>query len=154
LTEKPIGVSFNLGEAGLDEDTPHHVWNFWEEEYEGITEQQVDVVGLKPHTCKLLAIRPESETPEILSTTMHFTQGAIELSNFEWDESRKELSVTITRTTRKPEAIFFVFGAGWIPETALLDGDQIKLEMVAPEVIAVRHLYKRGQILKVRFSKG
>ena len=36
---------------------------------------------------------------------------------------------------------------------AFLDSEQVKLEMIAPEVIAVRHLYKRGQILKVKFSK-
>jgi alpha-galactosidase len=153
LTEKPIGASFTFSEIGLDEKLPHHVWNFWEQEYEGITEQQVDVTGLKPHSCKLLAIRPESEIPSILSTSMHFTQGAMELNNFEWDDSRKALLITITKTTRKPEAIFFVFSAGWIPETAFLDGEQIKLEMVAPEVIAVRHQYERGQILKVNFSK-
>ena len=153
LTEKPVGVSFNLNDAGLDEHVPHHIWDFWNQEYEGITEQQVDITGLKPHTCKLLAIRPESEIPTILSTTMHFTQGAVELSNFEWNEAKKELVVTITKTTRKPEAIFFEIGANWIPETAFLDDEQMKLEMVAPEVIAVRHQYKRGQILRMKFSK-
>ena len=153
LTEKPIGVSFNLHDVGLDETIPHHVWNFWEQEYEGVTEQQVDISGLKPHTCKLLAIRPESEIPSVLSTSIHFTQGAVEFNDFVWNESHNEIMLTVITATRKPEAIFFVFGPQWIPETAFLDGDQIKLEMVAPEVIAVRHLYKHGQILKVRFSR-
>ncbi|MFW9847128.1 MAG: glycoside hydrolase family 36 protein, partial [Candidatus Thorarchaeota archaeon] len=75
LEETPIDIEFTLTDVGLEEDTPHHLFEFWTEQYEGLYEKAVKIDHLKPHTVKLLAIRPETDVPSVLSTSMHFTQG-------------------------------------------------------------------------------
>jgi hypothetical protein len=151
LTDKPIDVTFSLGDMGLDPSKLHHVFDFWKQEYQGLSEKTVMVKGLKPHSCKLLAVRPESKVPMVLSTTMHFTQGAVELKSMSWDSSRHELSVTVAENAEDSEAVFFVYGNEWIPEKAFLDGKEVKLERVAQEVVSVRQVFKAGQTIKVRF---
>ncbi|RDE12911.1 MAG: hypothetical protein C4K49_09365 [Candidatus Thorarchaeota archaeon] len=151
LTDKPIDVTFPLGDMGLDPTKLHYVFDFWKQEYLGLSEKTVVIKGLNPHSCKLLAVKPETKVPTVLSTTMHFTQGAVELNGMSWDSSRHELSTTIAVNTRDSEAVFFVYGSNWRPEKALVDGVDAKLEQVAPEVVAVRQVFKTGQIVKVRF---
>ena len=153
LTEKPVGVSFSLGEIGLDKQTLHHVFSFWEERYEGLIEGRVELMGLKPHSCRLLCIKPAEDIPDVLSTSMHFTQGAVELSQLEWNPEKRALRVIVARTTNEPEAIFFVFGGNWTPERAYISDEQVKIEIIAPEVVAVRHQFKQGQIVRLEFAK-
>ena len=153
LTEKPVGVSFSLGEIGLDKQTLHHVFSFWEERYEGLIEGRVELMGLKPHSCRLLCIKPAEDIPDVLSTSMHFTQGAVELSQLEWNPEKRALRVIVARTTNEPEAIFFVFGENWTPERAYISDEQVKIEIIAPEVVAVRHQFKQGQIVRLEFAK-
>lgn len=151
LTDKPMDVTFSLDDMGLDPSKLHHVFDFWKQEYHGLSEKTMMVKGLKPHSCRMLAVRPESEVPTVLSTTMHFTQGAVELKSMSWDSSRHELSVTVAENAKDSEAVFFVYGNEWIPEKALLDGKEVKLERVAQGVVSVRQVFKAGQTIKVRF---
>lgn len=151
LTERPIDVSVPLEVAGLDASQPHHVFEFWKHEYQGLTENEVNIKHLKPHSCQLLVVKPESSTPNVLGTSIHFTQGAVELDNYAWNSAKRELSVTVTRSTKKTEAVFFVSGGSWVPKGALVDNAEVKLECVAPEVVAVRQVFKAGQTIKVSY---
>ncbi|MGY5860836.1 MAG: alpha-galactosidase [Candidatus Thorarchaeota archaeon] len=153
LTEKPIGVSFSLNEIGLNEHALHHVFSFWDECYEGLVEGKIEIMGLKPHSCRLLCIKPTEDIPDVLSTSMHFTQGAVELSHREWNPDERALRVSVTRTTNEPKAIFFVFEGNWTPERAYVSDEQVKIELIAPEVIAIRHQFKQGQIVRIEFAK-
>ena len=62
LNESPIDVTVALESMGLDPSVPHHVFDFWNQEYHGLSEDQITLHKLKPHTSKLLAIRPEQDT--------------------------------------------------------------------------------------------
>ncbi len=115
LTERPIDVSIRLEDAGLDASQPHHVFEFWKQEYLGLTENEMTIKHLKPHSCQLFAVKPESATPSVLGTSIHFTQGAVELDNSAWNSNKRELSITVKRSTRKPEAVFFVQGRDGFP---------------------------------------
>ncbi|TFG09585.1 alpha-galactosidase, partial [Candidatus Thorarchaeota archaeon] len=95
LTEREIDVEFPLDSIGREEKAPCHIFEFWEHKYEGETEDVVKIDALKPHTCRLLTIKPESPIPCVLSTSMHFSQGAVELKNQDWDPSQNELSVVV-----------------------------------------------------------
>ncbi|MFW9931338.1 MAG: alpha-galactosidase, partial [Candidatus Thorarchaeota archaeon] len=153
LNETPIDISVLLETIGLDPSVPHHVFDFWNQEYHGLSEEQIAIFGLKPHTSKLLVIRPESEIPSILSTSIHFTQGAVELSDVDWNDGGKELSMKIKKNSRQEESIFFVFSDQWIPSRAYVDDEKIGFEEIAPEVVAVKHKFKKGQILRVVFKQ-
>lgn len=153
LGEQPIDVSIPFCDLDLQEETPHHVFNFWSEQYEGLYERTFDIKGLKPHTSRLFCISPESPLPVVISTSMHYTQGGIELADYVWDETSNELSVTVKRSMKKPEAVFFALSGNWTPVTAHIDEEQVELDVIAPEVVAIRHQYVRGQMIRVRFAR-
>ncbi|MCF2136774.1 MAG: alpha-galactosidase [Candidatus Thorarchaeota archaeon] len=153
LSEKEISVQFDLPSVGLHETVPHHVFEFWTQQYEGTVEESMKVTGLRPHTCRLFVIRPEMETPMILSTSIHFTQGAVELKDQKWDSAKNELSVFVTTDTRHEEAVFIVFGPHWRPKRGSINDEPIRLDKVAPEVIAIRRQFKAGQEITVTFDR-
>ena len=152
LTEKTQDISFNLENIAFDGSELYHMFDFWNQEYLGISEKEVSVFGLSPHSSKLFLIRAQIPEPTILSTSMHFTQGAVELSNLEWNQLSQELSVKVTRNLRKAESIFFVFGDEWIPARGYVNDKQVSLEQVAPEVIAVKYQFKMGDCVKIKFT--
>ncbi|TFG03917.1 hypothetical protein EU538_12965 [Candidatus Thorarchaeota archaeon] len=84
---------------------------------------------------------------------MHFSQGAVELKNQDWDPSQNELSVVVERSTHVPEMVFFVFSNEWVPLDALLDDKHVKIERVAPEVLGVKAQFEAGQEIRVRFER-
>ncbi|MHA1638099.1 MAG: alpha-galactosidase, partial [Candidatus Thorarchaeota archaeon] len=153
LTEKTQDVSFNLEKIGFDGSERYHVFDFWKQEYLGITEKEVCVSEISPHSSKLLLIRAQLPEPTILSTSMHFTQGAVELSNLEWNQLSRELSVTVTRGLRKVESIFVVFGNEWIPAQGYINDTQVELEMIATEVVAIKDQFTKGDRVKIKFTK-
>ncbi|TFF91214.1 alpha-galactosidase [Candidatus Thorarchaeota archaeon] len=153
LTERNQDIEFSLPEIGRDEQIPCHIFEFWEQAYEGQTEDIVCIDGLKPHACKLLIVKPEAPTPCVLSTSMHFSQGAVELKDQDWDPSQNELSVVVDRTTHVPESIFFVFSNEWEPLDAMVDSRKVETEKIAPEVIGVTAVFEAGQEIRVRFER-
>jgi len=153
LNESPIDVSCKLDSVGLESAHPHHVFDFWNHEYHGLSEDTISVTGLKPHSCKLLLVKPETKEPALLSTSIHFTQGAVEISDIDWNAGGKELSMRTTLDTRTEESIFIVFGEEWIPSRAYVDDEQVSFDQVAPEVVAVKYKFKKGQTIRVRFTQ-
>ncbi len=153
LSEKEISVPFDLASVGLHEPVPHHVFEFWSQQYEGTVEESMRVDGLKPHSCRLFIVKPEASTPMVLSTSIHFTQGAVELKNQEWDAAKNRLSVVVTKETRHEERVFIVFGSQWRPKKARVDDEAVTLEKIAPEVVAVKHKFGTGQEISVVFDR-
>ncbi|RLI61238.1 MAG: hypothetical protein DRO93_04865 [Candidatus Thorarchaeota archaeon] len=153
LSERDVDISFTLDSVGLSEPVPYHVFEFWTETYEGTFEGAVQVRGLSPHTCRLFAIRPETETPSLLSTSMHFTQGAVEIRECVWDSQKNELAMTLARDCRHNERVFIVFSPRWKPREALVGGDTAGMKCVAPEVIAIEGRFRDGQEIVVKFER-
>jgi alpha-galactosidase len=153
LNEAPIDVTFTLDSIGLDADAPHHVFDFWSQKYHGLSEGEVSVLSLKPHSCKILLVKQEKDIPMVLSTSMHISQGAVEISDVDWNAGGKELSMRVIRNNLHEESIFVVFSEDWIPSRAYVDDKEVTMEQIAPEVIAVKFKFAKDQIVKVRFSQ-
>ncbi len=153
LNEKPIDVRVPLKAIGLNPRQPHHVFDFWDEEYHGLVEEEIAIFGLERHSSRLFMVKPESRIPSVLSTNMHFTQGAVELGELEWNASTKELRIRVQQDCKHEGSVFFVFGNEWIPTRAYVDEEQVRFEEVAPEVVAVKHKFQRGQQVRVIFSQ-
>ncbi len=152
LNEEPIDIRFSLEEIGLDESGPCHVFNFWDESYEGIYEKTVSLRKLPSHSSKLFAIKPEELVPSLLSTSIHFTQGAVEIGAYEWNSKTNELELTVIRSTRKAESIFVVFGGTWKPMKAYLNDQVTEFHSIAPEVISINQQFKKGQAVRISFT--
>jgi len=78
-------------------DEPVHVFDLWEERDFGVQRGQVAFQSMAPHSAKLLALRPARAEPQIVSSTFHFSQGAVEIENARFDASGKALTVRLLR---------------------------------------------------------
>ena len=58
----------------------------------------------------------------------------------------------VNRSVNRPEAVFFALSGAWTPNTAHIDDEHIKLDVVALEVVAGRHHFMKGQTIRVSFT--
>jgi hypothetical protein len=81
-------------------DEPVHVFDLWSERYFGIQRGQFTFEGMAPHSAKLLALRPDRREPQVVSSTFHFSQGALEIEDARFDAGEKALTVRLLRPAR------------------------------------------------------
>jgi hypothetical protein len=96
--DEPATVSVPLPE----DDT--HIFEVWERRYLGVRNGSLDVV-LPAHGCALLRLTPALDRPQVVGTTFHVLQGAIEVAEEAWDDPALRLRV---RPVAKADGELFV----------------------------------------------
>jgi hypothetical protein len=107
-THRLVGV-FNWADEAASvnatlPDYPSHVFELWEREYLGTAAGAVSSV-LPPHGCRLYAVRPTSGRPQIVGSTFHVLQGAMEITAEDWDGDILRISL---RPVAKAEGEIFI----------------------------------------------
>ncbi|MFA6243214.1 MAG: alpha-galactosidase [Candidatus Hydrogenedentales bacterium] len=87
-SEKTVAVSF--AELGLDPEAYFTVYGFWEEQYYGAAQKQLEV-NVPPGGVRLLSLRRFENHPMFLSTNRHFSQGATDFRSLEWNAAARTL---------------------------------------------------------------
>lgn len=95
-THHVLGV-FNWADEPAEVSAPlpderTHVFDVWDRDYLGALAGSVSF-KLPPHGCRLLALRPASETPQVVGSTFHLLQGAVEIVAARWDGETLSLSL-------------------------------------------------------------
>jgi len=80
---------------------PVHVFDLWEGRYFGVHQHEIRFSVMSPHSAKLLSLRPITKHPQIVSTTFHFSQGAVEIEDARFDTAQRALTVRLTPPARK-----------------------------------------------------
>ncbi|NOY06602.1 MAG: hypothetical protein GXO82_08250, partial [Chlorobi bacterium] len=83
-SEDSAAGEIDITELGL-EAGDHHCWEFWESRYEHLGAPPLRV-ELPARGCKLFAIHPVIDHPQVIGTTGHYAQGVVEIENVWWDE--------------------------------------------------------------------
>lgn len=60
-----------------------HVWSFWDKEYLGIQQNNLEFKSLPPHSCKLLRLTPivKDGFPVLIGSDLHIAMGSAEIKN-------------------------------------------------------------------------
>lgn len=90
---EPKSVRIALGcdlHLELEEGERYLVFDFWKHCLLGIFDRVIEL-ELPPHGSQVLGVRLCLDRPQVLSTSRHVTQGAPDLLNISWDQSRQEL---------------------------------------------------------------
>jgi hypothetical protein len=86
-----------------------HVFDLWENRYFGVHQHEIRFPAMPPHSAKLVSLRPVSDHPQIVSTTFHASQGAVEIEDARFDAARRALTVRLTPpAVRQGEVIIHV----------------------------------------------
>jgi len=88
--QRPVSIGFSdIDPAFAGKDIA--VYDFWEKRYLGRFRDSV-TLAQRPTSCDVLSVCPVAQTPQLISTSRHITQGALELEQAEWEDSQQSWS--------------------------------------------------------------
>jgi hypothetical protein len=88
-----IEKSVTLERLRLPESKTYLAFEFWSQRLVGEFDRELRV-RVEPESVALLSVHPIAGVPRVMSTDRHFTQGAVELKNVNWNTSSNMLSGT------------------------------------------------------------
>ena len=103
----PATITVDFTRLGLNPRDYYTVYNFWRDKYHGIARGRLNV-EVPPGSVRLLGLRPYLDRPMFLATDSHFSQGATDLREVQWDAQNKRLTVTfdgISETDYHPRVL-------------------------------------------------
>ena len=100
-------IYFPLDSLGLDPSKYYLIHDFWGQEYLGAARGSVTLLNLPPRSVKLLGIRAEQKSPQLLATDLHFTQGSVEILSAGWDQ-RSQSFLAVCKPPRHSKGTLFI----------------------------------------------
>lgn len=99
-------ILLDLADTSIDENKDFLVHDFWMRQYLGIISKKVSLMNIPPRSAKLLCLREQQPVPQLLSTDIHYTQGAVEILSAGWDEHSNSYML-VCKPPRESEGTFF-----------------------------------------------
>ena len=90
-TQSSATVEATLEHIGLDPKQEYVAFDFWENKFLGTLKDRI-AMNVGADSCVILALRPVSKAPQLLSTSFHVTQGMVDVTDEKWDAAAKTLS--------------------------------------------------------------
>lgn len=128
---EPLTEQVRFADLGLTPGQEHLVWDFWRGELAGRFSGDF-AVTVPAGSARCLRIMRVPESPAVLATEMHVTQGLVDLQDVRWDEGTSTLSGVAARAPEESGTLMVYLPPGW----ALAEGEAA--EMIAPCVAQVR----------------
>ena len=89
--QKPANITCALEKLGLPPATNYVAFDFWANKFVAPFRGELRAT-LPPASCRVLAIRPASDRPQLLSTSRHITQGIVDVLAEKWEPATLTLS--------------------------------------------------------------
>jgi len=83
-----------LADLGLAPDVDYLVYEYWSNEFLGARRGAFPAAEQDPKSVRIYSIRRKLDHPQILSTSRHISQGAVDLARVVWNDKTRELSGT------------------------------------------------------------
>ena len=97
-----IQIQYPLARIGLRRTKAGYVgFDYWADEFVEPFKGTL-MATLPPASCRILAVRPVADRPQVISTSRHITQGIIDLVAEQWDAAKNTLSGTSRVVGRDP----------------------------------------------------
>jgi hypothetical protein len=132
---------FSLRRLGLDPAGTYLAFDFWRQQLVGEIKGDL-AVSVAPGSVTLLALHAATGAPQLLSTSRHVTQGAIELEDVRWNAGDAALSgVSIGPKDSEHDVFVYVpgdrpWGWGW-GKSLVRDYPSYSLRLSDPNVVRV-----------------
>lgn len=114
LTNKSINTELDIVNDLHLEKGEYFVYDYWKKSLINLTEKSVNI-KLLPCETKILCIRKNLDRPQIISTSRHITQGAIDIKKMTWNDETLTLSVVSNIIKDDPYKVTLYIPNGYIP---------------------------------------
>ena len=89
--KSPLAISCAVERLGLPAAPEYVAFDFWKNQFLPPFRGEVKA-NLLAASCRVLAIRPVADRPQLLSTSRHVTQGVLDVLEEKWDAATRTLS--------------------------------------------------------------
>jgi hypothetical protein len=136
--DKTTETTVPLADLGLPRGR-YHVYHYWRRRYLGIADKTVTIHRHQPHETAVLLFKPMSEWPDLLTTTFHVCQGAVEVADYRFQlaDSTAHLSVVLEKEGVQFGDVLFTVPRDWRVAEVQVDGVQREPRVEAPRVVAL-----------------
>ncbi len=124
--EQPAEMNYEMGKLGLDPNIRYVAYDFWKKTFiepiRGTLKQT-----LPGGTCCILAVRPEANHPQLLSTSRHIAQCIVDVLQESWDPVSRTLRGKSRVVAGDPYEFRIALpkGSKWEVESATAGADQL-----------------------------
>jgi hypothetical protein len=122
----PAAIECAAGRIGLPPAKEYVAFDFWADKFVPPFKEAVRAALPPGQACRVLAVRPVSATPQLLSTSRHVTQGMVDVSDETWDAAARTLSAASQVVGGDPYEIRVVVPTGensWRVKGVLVSAD-------------------------------
>lgn len=132
-----VESAVRLDELGLPSGR-YHVFHYWRRRYLGVVDDGVTINRHQPHEAVVLLFKPVTPQPDLLTTTFHVCQGAIEVANYEFEivDAQAKIKVVLEKAGRQFGRVFFVVPRNWRVTEAQIKGRRQAPVTEAPHVVS------------------
>jgi len=135
-----VECSFPLGRLGLDRFRTYLAFDFWKQRLIGAVTNEITAT-VEPGSVTLLALHAATGAPQLLSTSRHDAQGAIELDDVRWNGDERRMRGVSTGPPGSAHDVF-VYVPGdhawsWAERVRLREGPGYSVRLVDANVVRV-----------------
>jgi len=91
----------------------HWAFSYFENRLLGKVKGALALGGIPAHGVRLVALRPCARHPQLVSTSLHLLQGAVDVANVTWSQKPRCLTVEVGHFRQIDERLFFAAPRGW-----------------------------------------
>jgi hypothetical protein len=117
----PATISCATDRIGLPDAAAYVGFDFWNNKFIPPFERTLNAELPPGQSCRVLAIRPVSDHPQLLSTSRHITQGMVDVTSEAWNPDTRTLAGTSRVVAGDPYELRIVVPVrdkSWIAKTA------------------------------------
>jgi len=154
IPEQTRTFSVKMSELGLDPSRKYLVFDFWNENFLGIFQEEIKL-ELAPHTSRVLAVRELKAHPWFLSYNRHLTQGAIEIKKMKWDDAGRVLTGIQEAVPGYEYHLYFYQPEGFKFSGAEVAGADFKSESAGKVITLIFIPKTKNQLTwRIKFQNG
>jgi alpha-galactosidase len=130
-------TTVRLDDLGLPSGR-YHVFHYWRRRYLGVVDDAVTIHRHQPHETAVLLFKPVTARPDLLTTTFHVCQGAIEIANYEFEiiDAQAKIKVVLEKPGRQFGRVLFIVPRKWRVTEAQVNGRRQAPVTEAPHVVS------------------
>ena len=137
-SDETVETTLRPADLGLPPDR-YHVYNYWRRRYLGLVRDEVKIPQHQRHETLVLLLKPVQELPDLLATTFHVCQGAVEVTGVEREQKNGAVSlrVRLEKSGKQFGALLFTVPEGWRATDAFVDDRRRRLSTSADGVVSL-----------------
>ncbi|MGB9776773.1 MAG: alpha-galactosidase [Anaerolineae bacterium] len=147
-----VETTVRLADLGLPPGR-YHVFHYWRRRYLGVTDDAVILRRHQPHETAVLLFRPLSDRPDLLTTTFHVCQGAVEVADCRWDEDGGLLHVALEKAGPQFGEVWLMVPPPWEVIEVRVDGERRPWVSPTPGLLRVGLTLEGRAEVTARFRK-